>query len=59
MEVLAHNGGVDEIAMVLGPIALLAGLLWLANRRAIRLENEAKDPQPGPAESEADVNRGA
>ena len=53
MEVLAHNGGVDEIAMVLGPIALLAGLLWLANRRAIRLEKQARDDQ---ADDEAGVN---
>ena len=32
--VLAHQGGWDEILLVLTPIALLAGLLWLANRRA-------------------------
>jgi hypothetical protein len=57
MEVLAHNGGVDEIAMVLGPIALLAGLLWLANRRAIRLEKQAKDDRAAEADGEAEVNR--
>jgi hypothetical protein len=43
MELLAHEGGWDEIALVLGPIAILAGLLWLANRRALRLEQEAAD----------------
>ncbi len=32
--VLAHQGGWDEILLVLTPIALFAGLLWLANRRA-------------------------
>ena len=32
--VLAHNGGVDEILLVAGPIALFGGLLWLANKRA-------------------------
>jgi hypothetical protein len=33
---LAHAGGWDEIAMVAAPIAIFAGLLWMANRRAIR-----------------------
>lgn len=32
--ILAHQGGWDEILMVLTPISLFAGLLWLANRRA-------------------------
>ncbi len=32
--VLAHQGGWDEILLVLTPIALFAGLLWLANSRA-------------------------
>ena len=34
--VLAHQGGWDEILLVLTPIGLFAGLLWLANRRANR-----------------------
>jgi hypothetical protein len=34
--VLAHQGGWDEMLMVLVPIALFAGLLALANRRAAR-----------------------
>lgn len=34
--VLAHQGGWDEILMVAGPLALLAWLLWLADRRARR-----------------------
>ena len=51
MDLLAHNGGIDEIGMVLGPIAILGGFLWLANKRAIRLEAEARaergdDPDP-------------
>ena len=33
---VAHAGGWDEIAMVAAPIAIFAGLLWMANRRAIR-----------------------
>lgn len=33
---LAHQGGWDEILLVAAPLALLAGLLFLANRRASR-----------------------
>jgi len=36
VEVLAHQGGWDEILLVAAPLALLAGLLFLANRRASR-----------------------
>ena len=36
--VLAHQGGWDEILMVAAPLALLAGVLWLAARRARRTE---------------------
>ena len=32
--ILAHQGGWDEILMVAAPVALFAGLLWMANRRA-------------------------
>ena len=40
---LAHQGGWDEVLLVLTPIALFAGLLALANRRASRmLEAEAR-----------------
>lgn len=35
-DLLAHQGGWDEILMVVAPLALLAGLLFLANRRASR-----------------------
>ena len=35
-ELLAHQGGWDEILMVVAPLAMLAGLLFLANRRASR-----------------------
>lgn len=31
---LAHAGGWDEILMVVGPIAIFAWLLWIAQRRA-------------------------
>lgn len=38
--VLAHQGGWDELAFVLLPIALFAGLLAVANRRATRQQAE-------------------
>lgn len=37
-EILAHQGGWDELLFVLLPIALFAALLALANRRATRLQ---------------------
>jgi hypothetical protein len=33
---LAHQGGWDELLMVLGPIAVMVGLIVLAKRRAER-----------------------
>lgn len=32
--VLAHQGGWDEILLVLAPLLVIALLLWVANRRA-------------------------
>jgi hypothetical protein len=53
--VLAHQGGWDEMLMVLVPIAVLAGLLALARRRADRLPQADTEPEPEssgpPAES--------
>jgi hypothetical protein len=37
---LAHQGGWDEILMVLVPIAIFGGLLVMANRRADTIESE-------------------
>lgn len=42
--ILAHQGGWDEILMVLGPLAILFVVLLLANKRARRLA-EARDAQ--------------
>ena len=33
---LAHQGGWDEKLLVAGPVAVVAGLLWLADRRSRR-----------------------
>lgn len=30
---LAHEGGWDEVLLVIGPLATIAVLLWVANRR--------------------------
>jgi len=47
--VLAHQGGWDELGFVLVPIALFAGLLAIANRRAVRAQAEqAQDDGPEP-----------
>lgn len=40
---LAHQGGWDEILLVLGPIAIVGGLLWLARRR-VEHAAHAADP---------------
>jgi hypothetical protein len=38
--VLAHQGGWDELLMVLVPIAIFAFLLVVANRRASQIERQ-------------------
>jgi hypothetical protein len=40
---LAHQGGWDEILLVLVPIALFAALLLIANRRAGSIEQARQD----------------
>jgi hypothetical protein len=42
---LAHQGGWDEILFVLVPIALFAGLLAMANKRAQRMADEQRQQQ--------------
>ena len=41
---LAHQGGWDEILLVLGPILAIAGLLVLARKRAERGDSVEMDP---------------
>jgi hypothetical protein len=43
---LAHQGGWDEILMVLVPIALFAVLLVIANRRANAIEGRREAGEP-------------
>ena len=42
--ILAHQGGWDEMLMVLVPVALFVGLLWLANRRAEQQQLQEQEP---------------
>ena len=47
---LAHQGGWDEILLVAGPIAVVAGLLWLARRRVTRTEHAPIDRSTEPSD---------
>lgn len=47
--VIAHQGGWDEILMVVGPLAAIAGLLVVAKRRASRLGPAAASPGTPPS----------
>ncbi len=49
MALFAHQGGWDELLFVLLPIALFAGLLAIANRRANRAQSE-REHEPGDEE---------
>jgi hypothetical protein len=40
---LAHQGGWDEILLVAGPLLLIAGVLFLANRRAREFARQADE----------------
>lgn len=40
MAVIAHQGGWDEILLVLGPIAVIVGLLMLARKRVGAVEQK-------------------
>lgn len=48
--VLAHQGGWDEMLVVAVPIGAFALLLWLANKKAGRLQEERE----GAAEERAE-----
>lgn len=54
--VLAHQGGWDEILLVLTPIALFAGLLWLANSRANRELRRRAEAEADTAGSDPDAD---
>jgi hypothetical protein len=41
--VVAHQGGWDEVLLVLAPILLFVGLLYVANKRADQLADDEED----------------
>jgi uncharacterized membrane protein len=41
-DVIAHQGGWDEILLVLGPIAVIVGLLMLARKRVDATDQKKK-----------------
>ena len=47
---IAHQGGWDEILLVLGPIAVIIGLLMLARKRVDAAQHKAveQSTQPPP-----------
>ena len=56
--VFAHQGGWDEILMVAAPVALFAGLLWMANRRAdAEVEPAARRPEEDPSDRTAPLSQ--
>lgn len=51
--ILAHQGGWDEMALVLAPVAVVGVLLKLANRRAQRLlANQEQDGTAAQAQTD-------
>jgi hypothetical protein len=49
MNILAHQGGWDEIVLVLGPVAAFAALLWVATRRLSRRIDDAESSRAADA----------
>ncbi len=45
---LAHQGGWDEMLMVIVPVGVFAALLYGANKRATKLVEQAEDGEGSP-----------
>jgi hypothetical protein len=56
---LAHQGGWDELLMVLVPILIFALLLVIANRRANTLAEQSTDSEPAGDDKDAGGSPGA
>jgi hypothetical protein len=55
---LAHQGGWDEILLVVGPILVVAGLLALARRRVTRAHpSDSADPSASSADGAEETLR--
>jgi hypothetical protein len=48
---LAHQGGWDEILLVVAPMVIIGGLLWIAKRR---VDRAAADHSSDPLDAGAD-----
>ncbi len=48
-ELLAHQGGWDELLLVAAPLGIIAGLLVFANRRVTAKLNEAVEQEESAA----------
>ncbi|CAB4557301.1 unannotated protein [freshwater metagenome] len=55
---LAHQGGWDEILMVLVPVGVFAALLYFANQRAAKLGDRVDSEDSTPKESAPKNPRG-
>ncbi len=55
---LAHQGGWDEIALVAGPLAVIAAALWLANRRVTAQLGESENPSSDGGAGDRPTGRG-
>lgn len=54
--IIAHQGGWDEILMVVGPLLVVGGALWVANRRVASQLADGAGPKP---DTPADQRSGA
>jgi hypothetical protein len=50
--IFAHQGGWDELLLVLGPLAIVGGLLWLANKRVTAQLNQSEGALSAPGDDE-------
>jgi hypothetical protein len=48
LQLLAHQGGWDEMLMVIVPVGVFAALLYGANKRAAKLVEQAEDGEDSP-----------
>lgn len=55
LDLLAHQGGWDEALMVIVPVGAFAGLLYAANKRAARLQEES-DGTESPLSRDVDTH---
>lgn len=57
MNVLAHQGGWDELLFVAGPILLIVGLLAIANKRAKAVQRDRDAASASTATGDDAINR--